>query len=93
MNERIYDFVPYRYGCFSFQANQDLVSLEKNGYIAINEVDKSDKEYTLLHQYHAFQDLDMFERKIIEEICQLYGKNVTKRIDCLYISKVALYCY
>ena len=74
MDERIYDFVPYRYGCFSFQANQDLVSLEKNGYISINEVDKSDKEYTLLHQYHAFQDLDMFERQIIEDICRLYGK-------------------
>lgn len=74
MDERIYDFVPYRYGCFSFQANQDLVSLEKNGYISINEVDKSDKEYTLLHQYHAFQDLDMFERQIIEDICRFYGK-------------------
>ena len=74
MDERIYDFVPYRYGCFSFQANQDLVSLEKNGYISINEVDKSDKEYTLLHQYHFFQDLDMFERQIIEDICRLYGK-------------------
>ena len=23
--EKIYDFVPYKYGCFSFQANQDLV--------------------------------------------------------------------
>lgn len=74
MGERIYDFVPYRYGCFSFQANQDLISLEKNGYIAIKDVDKSDKEYILLHQYHAILDLDMFERQKIDEVCQFYGK-------------------
>lgn len=72
--DRIYDFVPYRYGCFSFQANQDLVSLEKNGYITIKDVEHSDKEYSLLHQYHAIQDLDMFERQKVEEICLLYGK-------------------
>lgn len=74
VEDRIYDFVPYKYGCFSFQANQDLVALEKNGYIAIQDVENSDKLYTLLHNFHAFQDLDIFERKIIEDICLLYGK-------------------
>ena len=74
VEDRIYDFVPYKYGCFSFQANQDLVALEKNGYIAIQDVENSDKLYTLLHNFHAFQDLDLFERKIIEDICLLYGK-------------------
>ena len=74
VEDRIYDFVPYKYGCFSFQANQDLVALEKNGYIAIQAVENSDKLYTLLHNFHAFQDLDLFERKIIEDICLLYGK-------------------
>ena len=74
VEDRIYDFVPYKYGCFSFQANQDLVALEKNGYIAIQDVENSDKLYTLLHNFHAFQDLDLFERKIIEDICLLYVK-------------------
>lgn len=74
VEDRIYDFVPYKYGCFSFQANQDLVALEKNGYIAIQDVENSDKLYTLLHNFHTFQDLDLFERKIIEDICLLYGK-------------------
>lgn len=71
---RIYDFVPYKYGCFSFQANQDIVSLEKNGYIAIEDVGKSDKLYVSLHNYQTFQDLDIFERQIVEEIYFLYGK-------------------
>jgi len=28
-----YDFVPYQYGCFSFQANQDLSTLKKYGIV------------------------------------------------------------
>lgn len=34
-DNKIYDFVPYRYGCFSFEANKDIVSLSKEGYILI----------------------------------------------------------
>lgn len=29
-----YDFVPYRYGCYSFQANQDLFTLTTLGYLS-----------------------------------------------------------
>lgn len=28
-----FDFVPYRFGCFSFQANQDLVTMKKAGLL------------------------------------------------------------
>ncbi len=31
--KKSFDFVPYRYGCFSFQANQDLLTLGKYGLI------------------------------------------------------------
>ncbi|HBN05224.1 MAG TPA: hypothetical protein DD434_05475, partial [Bacteroidales bacterium] len=27
-----FDFVPYHYGCFSFQANQDIATLTTYGY-------------------------------------------------------------
>lgn len=33
--ERYYDFLPYRYGCYSFQLTQDLKHLETNGYIQV----------------------------------------------------------
>lgn len=33
--EKAYDFVPYKYGCFSFQANQDLSTMAKYGLIDI----------------------------------------------------------
>src|SRR5665647_2697037 len=32
-----FDFIPYKYGCFSFQANQDLSTMAKYGYISIEE--------------------------------------------------------
>ena len=31
--EKSYDFVPYSYGCFSFSANQDLLTLTKYGIV------------------------------------------------------------
>lgn len=32
--KKAYDFVPYKYGCFSFQANQDLMTMIKRGNVA-----------------------------------------------------------
>lgn len=32
-SEKTFDFVPYRYGCFSFQANQDIATMAKYGFI------------------------------------------------------------
>lgn len=31
---KTFDFIPYKYGCFSLQANNDLIVLEKMGYLA-----------------------------------------------------------
>jgi hypothetical protein len=28
---KVFDFVPYKYGCFSFQANQDIATLKTYG--------------------------------------------------------------
>jgi uncharacterized protein (DUF488 family) len=32
--DKAFDFIPYKYGCYSLQANQDLMVLEKMGYVA-----------------------------------------------------------
>lgn len=39
VGEKAFDFVPYKYGCFSFQANQDLVALSKQGYLDIEKIE------------------------------------------------------
>lgn len=74
LNDKIYDFVPYKYGCFSFQANQDIVSLEKAGYISIQDEPNSDKLYTLLHDVRASSDLNIFDSKNLDDIVKLYGR-------------------
>lgn len=71
---RMYDFVPYKYGCFSFQANQDIVSLERDGYIAIADCEDTDKVYSLLHDARAYQLLDVFEQQLVSDVCDKYGK-------------------
>lgn len=41
-----YEFVPYHYGCYSFQANEDIDILHKQGWIAIK-----DKNIELINKY------------------------------------------
>lgn len=36
---KAFDFVPYKYGCFSFQANQDISTLTTYGYVSLNDTD------------------------------------------------------
>lgn len=36
-DDKSYHFVPYKYGCFSFQANQDIQTLQKYGNLKISE--------------------------------------------------------
>jgi uncharacterized protein (DUF488 family) len=66
--ERIYDFVPYKYGCFSFQANQDIVILAKNGYLSIENDHHSECRYKLTMSMDCFHDLDMYDAQAIEQI-------------------------
>lgn len=67
--ERVYDFVPYQYGCFSFQANQDLASLAKQGYLEINA-----QNIRLIKKEHYSAYLDLFEQKNIEVVKEKFGR-------------------
>jgi len=69
---KAYDFIPYRYGCFSFQANQDIVTMEKYGYLEIEETEngryislKDPKNYATL--------LDLFDRQFLMDIKSEFG--------------------
>ncbi len=64
-----YDFVPYKFGCYSFSANADLVTMIKNGSLTENENSfiKSTKEDFL-------NTLKVEDKKIVQEVARLYGK-------------------
>ena len=64
-----YNFIPYRFGCYSYSANADLTAMvgkkilsETNSHFASNE--KADYLKTLKET----------DRKLLEETWQLYGK-------------------
>lgn len=59
---KVYDFVPFKYGCFSFQAEQDLQTLVKLGYLINTSVDGADG-YALQKGNSMLSELDMFDRQ------------------------------
>ena len=75
--KKAFDFVPYKYGCFSFQANQDLLTMVKLGLINKNnhrwectdEVDykiqlKEEDKVTLIwlnNTYKKFKSKDLIK--------------------------------
>jgi uncharacterized protein (DUF488 family) len=72
-SESKYDFVPYKYGCFSFQAIADKSSLIKEGYLENTKNWKIKvKDANLIH---ALKDAD---RKILINIKQKFGSYSTE---------------
>jgi uncharacterized protein (DUF488 family) len=70
---KAYDFIPYRYGCFSFQANQDLATMAKYGYIEIAE--KQEGRFIKIKQEGEFLSaLDMFDRQALLNVKEQFGK-------------------
>ncbi len=67
-----FDFVPYCYGCFSFQANQDIATLTKYGYCKIAETDKN-RFYILTKDDGFFDTLKPEDRKALLDVKAQFG--------------------
>lgn len=65
----LYEFTPYRYGCFSFKANNDMRALEKQGYVVEMENGKTYK----LQGCGYIKALDLFERDQLLRFKQKFG--------------------
>lgn len=67
-SERIFDFIPYKYGCFSFQAMADKNNLIKEGYL------NNTKSWTLLLCNNNFiNTLNETDRKQLRILKQKFG--------------------
>ena len=64
-----FDFVPYYYGCFSFQANHDVFTMVKQGMLA-----ESESRISLMDQKDYFQELTIFDQAIVRGIKQQFGR-------------------
>lgn len=64
-----YEFVPYKFGCYSFSANADLSTMVKKGNLLENE------NYFIKNLPDDFlKTLKIEDKKIITEVVELYGK-------------------
>ena len=70
-DNKAFEFVPYKYGGFSFQANQDIYTLSKYGYLEI--ADNKEKTITLSKTGHYILKLDMFDQQAIRDVCNEFG--------------------
>ena len=65
--KKSFDFVPYKYGCFSFQANQDLVTLGKYDLIKSTSTQKSSK-WVLRSDTSFYSELSKEDQSAIKTV-------------------------
>ena len=68
-----FDFVPYHYGCFSIQANQDISTLTKYGYCQITET-KDGRFYELIKDEDFINTLNIEDKKKLIDTKDKFGK-------------------
>ncbi|WP_338841729.1 DUF488 domain-containing protein [Flavobacterium ginsenosidimutans] len=71
--KKTYDFVPYRMGCFSFQANADLFTLKKYG-----NVSESDKSWKKEDDVNYLNELTKEDKKIISDFRIIYANKTSE---------------
>jgi uncharacterized protein (DUF488 family) len=67
-DNKAYDFVPYRFGCYSYSANADLTTMAKKGILT-----ETNSHFISLDKTDYLKSLKETDRKQLLEIKQLYG--------------------
>jgi len=70
-----YDFIPYKYGCYSYSANADLMTMVNKGILSetkthFNKVDKTDYMETIKET----------DKKLLQEIKLYFGNMTTNEL-------------
>lgn len=63
-----YDFVPYKYGCYSFSANADLTTMVRKGILS-----ETESHFAVNDTQDYFKTLKASDQKLMSEIKSLYG--------------------
>lgn len=64
-----YDFVPYKFGCFSFSANADLIAMTKHGLLM-----EEKNGFSKIDQLDYISKLTEKDRENLFSVKKLYGK-------------------
>ncbi|GGC04928.1 DUF488 domain-containing protein [Dyadobacter sediminis] len=65
---RNYDFVPYKYGCYSFSANADLMAMVRHGQLLDNKT-----SYTKVDTEDYIKSLNENDKQILIDVKSSYG--------------------
>ncbi len=64
-----YDFIPYKFGCYSYSANADMTAMVKRGFLNENEKAFDKKDTT-----DYLKQLKPADLKLLQEVKTSYGK-------------------
>jgi uncharacterized protein (DUF488 family) len=70
-----YDFVPYKYGCYSFSANADLSAMVKHGQLSEDQT-----SFTKIGSVDYVKTLNDEDKKILTDIKNTYGRLSTNAL-------------
>lgn len=79
-DKKSFHFVPYRFGCYSFQANADLKTLTK-----YNQALETEKDWEIIDEKDYYQELNTKDKAAIRYIKSEYGNfNCYELIELTY---------
>lgn len=80
--ESEYDFVPYKFGCYSYSANADLVTMVKKEYLS-----ESERDYSLIDLKDYLKTIKPKDRVLLTETVERYGNMTSENlIKHIYIN-------
>ena len=74
-----YEFVPYHYGCYSFQANEDMHIMQKQGWLSIK-----DKNIELVNKYPKLIDCYADVKRFLLAYNDIRGYELIKTVYTSY---------
>ena len=84
-DKRSYDFMPYKYGCYSMQLSQDLRNLTKDGFLLCEEDDNTHKYKIARNDLRLRSLIEERDDKLIDRIVKRFGEmSVTDLIRHTY---------
>ena len=67
-DNKAFDFIPYKYGCFSYQAQWDISALKTKGYLT-----EDDNVITISQNDNYAYMLDMFDQSYLRELKETFA--------------------
>lgn len=80
LDNRPYDFIPYKYGCYSFQISQDLRHLESSNLIKVFVTGKEKKCCLNFHAVGNPPLIDEYSLSLVKKVVCRYGSMQTSEL-------------